>query len=88
MADYEGYLDIDGLIERLKELAAASGHHISKKEKAKLKTSFKEILHSIEVRPGDHGRILNHPFTLTSGVPAVGISASRNSHGGQHQDRL
>jgi len=48
MADYEKYLNIEGLIERLKELASTSGRHISKKEKVKLKSSFKEVLHSIE----------------------------------------
>jgi hypothetical protein len=50
LGDYESYLDIDDLIEKLKELSATSGHHISKKDKAKLKSSFKDILRSVEVR--------------------------------------
>jgi hypothetical protein len=48
LGDYESYLDIDDLIEKLKELSATSGHHISKKDKAKLKSSFKDILRSVE----------------------------------------
>jgi hypothetical protein len=49
LADYESCLDIDDLIDKLKELSATSGHHISKKDKAKLKSSFKDILRSVEV---------------------------------------
>jgi len=46
--DYNQYLNIDALIDKLKELAFPSGHHISKKEKAKLKSSFKNISRSVE----------------------------------------
>lgn len=48
LADYESCLDIDDLIDKLKDLSATSGHHISKKDKAKLKSSFKDILRSVE----------------------------------------
>jgi hypothetical protein len=48
LSDYEKYLDIDDLVDKLKELSVTSGHHISKKDKAKLKSSFKDILNSIE----------------------------------------
>jgi hypothetical protein len=48
LSDYEKYLDIDDLVDKLKELSITSGHHISKKDKAKLKSSFKDILGSIE----------------------------------------
>ncbi len=58
--DYDGFVDIAELLEKLKDLSASSSQHISKKDRAKQKSVFKDILKSVQVtqNPSLNGTII------------------------------